>query len=399
MFLRAHNPGRRRGAIAPLTLALLVLLVGMAAFAVDTGTIVIARTQLQSAADAAALAGADPLMNGYVQYQLASSGAKPTILSNAMNSAKTYAKNFASHNSAGGVSGLVLFDNDIQFGFTDASGTFTAYNANSPVFPNTIKVTLRLDGTAGGNRAVGMSFAQILGPKTTPVTATAAATIMAGTVNSFNSVNGANIGTLPMTYDVNAWNNFITTGQWPDGTSATDSSGVPYLQVYPSVKDTGNFGQLSLNDSTIGDSTVKGWVDNGMAPSDLSALQSAGLLPLSGHNANSWNWLGSPGFESSLIQDVNNYPGKQFYLPLFTPYNANSSNYSPGVGQGSGYNYNIVQFVAVSIYVPPDNGNNNQAVYLQATAMVDPSAVFSSLAPAGTQPGLVTTFSYPRLSQ
>jgi hypothetical protein len=76
-----------------------------------------------------------------------------------------------------------------------------------------------------------------------------------------------------------------------------------------------------------------------------------------------------------------------------------SASYAAGLGQGSNYYFDIVKFVAVSIYGPPGNGNNNQAVYLQATAMVAASAVFPPVAPAGTLSGLVTTFSYPRLSQ
>jgi uncharacterized membrane protein len=51
----------RRGAIVPLAAIFIVAIVGMIAFAVDCGMITLARTQLQSAADAAALAGVDTL--------------------------------------------------------------------------------------------------------------------------------------------------------------------------------------------------------------------------------------------------------------------------------------------------------------------------------------------------
>ena len=45
-----------------------------------------------------------------------------------------------------------------------------------------------------------------------------------------------------MTYDVNAWNNFLATGQNPDGNTTLDANGNPEITVFPSVKDTGNFG-------------------------------------------------------------------------------------------------------------------------------------------------------------
>jgi Flp pilus assembly protein TadG len=393
MTLSKNQALRRRGAIAPLTGFLLVFLVGMVAFAVDTGWIVVVRTELQAAADAAALAGADPLMDAYVQYQMASSSNQPTILSNAMSSAKTKAKNFASYNGAGGVSSLTLLDSDIEFGYTDGSGNYTAYNSKAPVFPNTIRVTMRRDSSANGT--LSLFFASVIGNSSTNVTAKAAATVMGGSIDNFTNT-GLNVGMLPVTYDVNSWNNFIKTGLWPDGTSQTDSNGVPILQVYPSVKDSGNFGQLTLDDSHAGDSTERGWVDNGMAPSDFAALQAANLIPLSAHNANSWDWLGDTGFKASLVMDINSYVGKSFLLPLFTPYNADSNNYQAGTGNGSHYNYNIVQFVGVKIV----DGGGNRQILIQPAAVSDPSAVFSgNPAPAGSTGTVMTTFTYARLSQ
>ena len=61
--MNRRRPGRphRRGAVAPLAAILLVPLLGMVAFAVDSGWMVLARSDLQNAADAAALAGAQQL--------------------------------------------------------------------------------------------------------------------------------------------------------------------------------------------------------------------------------------------------------------------------------------------------------------------------------------------------
>src|SRR5947209_7498116 len=104
MIVRRVRSGRR-GAIAPFAAFLVIVLVGMVAFAVDTGYVVLTRTELQAAADAAALAGADPLMSASVQYQMAaqnpnnSTGSyQATILSNAMTSAKAQAKAYALKN-------------------------------------------------------------------------------------------------------------------------------------------------------------------------------------------------------------------------------------------------------------------------------------------------------------
>ena len=60
--LRFHGHGtgskRRRGAVLTLVALLLVVLLGCLAFSIDVGYIQVARAQLQTAADAGALAGA-----------------------------------------------------------------------------------------------------------------------------------------------------------------------------------------------------------------------------------------------------------------------------------------------------------------------------------------------------
>jgi hypothetical protein len=393
---------RRRGAFVPLTAFLLAVLVAMVAFAVDTGWIVLARTELQAAADAAALAGADPLMDAYVQYQLAAlnpgnaqSNNQATIISNAMTSARARAKAYASYNGAGGVSSLTLNDSDIEFGFTDGNGSYTAYDSNNPVFPNTIKVTLRRDSAANGS--LRLFFAPVIGNQSASLQATASATIMGGVADSV-ATSSTSFRMLPMAYDVNAWNNFVQNGTLPDGTQApVGSNGVPYMQVYPCIQNVGNFGMLSLNDSHIGADTIDGWINNGMAPSDVASLKSADLIPLSAHDPNSWSWLADTGLKASNVQTVNNYTGTTFLLPLFLPKDSNTATYQPGVGNGSYYNFNIVQFVGVKIVAPQQV---NQQVMVQPAAMVDPSIVFSGQpVPAGTTSSLMTTFTYPRLSR
>ena len=49
---------------------LVVFLLGMVAFSVDIGWIVLTQSELRNAADSAALAGVKSLMDGYVQYNL-----------------------------------------------------------------------------------------------------------------------------------------------------------------------------------------------------------------------------------------------------------------------------------------------------------------------------------------
>ena len=389
-----RNPSsktRRRGAVTPLMALLLVFLLGMVGFSVDMGYIALAESELQSAADSAALAGCSPLMQGFVQYNLPgqSSYNQGVILKNSLDSARTYAKNYASYNAAGGASSLTLNNSDIEFGFTDANYNYTPLPTYTG-FPNTIKVTMRRDSSANGG--VSLFFAPVLGISSQNLKASAAATLFAGSVNSFSAPPSAHI--LPATYDVNAWNNFLQTGQDPDGNISLDASGNPEIQVYPSVSAPGNFGQLSLDDNHVGEPTEAGWVQNGMSSSDLSDLVSANLVPLSSHDSTKWDWVGDTGMKQSLVSTLDSYAGTTFYMPLFNPYS--TSPYSAGVAQGSQYCYQIVQFVGVKI-MP----NSSGSVIVEPTGVVDANAVYSCVSPAGTGTlgTSATTFTAPKLTQ
>jgi hypothetical protein len=389
------NKLKRRGAIIPMAAILSVVIFGMVAFAVDVGWMAVSQSELQNTADSAAFAGVYPLMNGYVAYTLATTdSAKATILSNAVSSAQTKAIQYAGYNAAGAIKSLVLNPKDIEFGFMDASNNYTPQPGYTG-FPNTIKVVMRRDGQA--NQPLALFFGGVLGTSTVNLLATASATAFTGTINSFAQSTFSS-GMLPVTYDVNHWNNFLKTGQSPDGSTMKDANGVPEIEVYPSTKFPGNFGQLSLNNSHAGDSTERGWVDNGISSSDVNALVNNKLIPLSQHNTSKWDWTGDTGLKASLIMDINNYVGKTFLLPLFNPVDSSVQNYQAATGKGANAAYQIVQFVGVQIMQSPDN---NGQVVIQPAAVIDPNAIFvqSTVTPAGTSGQLVTTFTAPKLTR
>ena len=59
-----HNPRSRRGNILVLSAFLMILMMAMVAFSVDVGYMALTKTEIQTATDAAALAGAGELVNG-----------------------------------------------------------------------------------------------------------------------------------------------------------------------------------------------------------------------------------------------------------------------------------------------------------------------------------------------
>jgi len=221
---------------------LLAVLFGMMAFAVDIGWIALAKADLHNAADAAALAGAGQLMDGYVQYNLPGQTNKNQILNAAKKAASASAKTFAGYNAAGGVPSLDLRNADVEFGFTDAAGKYTAEPAYQG-YPNTVKVTVRLDKSANG--PLGLIFGKVFGKHTTDVAVPAAATIYTARIDSFLQPGPI----LPITYDQNFWNGFLKTGLDPlTGATAKDSQGDPLASIFPNDGFNGEYGLISLND-------------------------------------------------------------------------------------------------------------------------------------------------------
>jgi Flp pilus assembly protein TadG len=393
--VRGNKLNRRTASIAVLSAVLMVPILGMLAFSIDVGYMTECASELQATADAAALAGAQQLEKPYFVWSAAATtDEKNTIRTAAISSAKSAAKTISAANKAGGVN-ITLNDGDIAVGYLDASGNFNL-NPASTIFPNTVLVTTRRDGNANGE--VALFFGPVFGKQTVPIMATAQATTYTAVINSFNPNLNISDHLLPMAYDVAHWTNFMATGQDPDGNINTDSSGQPVIQVYSSSKYAGNFGELALDDSHSGASTIKGWIDNGLNSAGIQTLINNDLIPVSAHDPTKWDWIGNPGFKASTVSEVNNYSGSSFLLPLFKAYNSDPSNYQAGTGQGANYYYNIVGFVAVTI-MPVDSSNRQIVVqptnYFDPTIVVDPTTI----TPGGTSSSTSVVFIPAKLSK
>ena len=241
----------------------------------------------------------------------------------------------------------------------------------------------------------------------TNVRATAAATIFTANVSDFQ-VSSVNAPILPMTLDINAWNTFVTNGKSSDGTTHTGSNGAPQMEVYPSPSSaSGNFGMLSLDDSSNSASTIRDWIDNGLSSSDLTTLHSKGLLPATMTATPDAEWKGAPGFKASDLNDLT--VGQNYMMPVFEPivstpgstYQATAGSTGTGQagnsGHGSNTYYDIVGFVSVQI----SQVDKSSDAYVQPVAMISPTFLYdsSSVAPAGTTTSLTTTFTTPKLTQ
>lgn len=420
---------RRRGFIAPLTALLLVPLLGMLAFAIDIGYICVVQSDLQNAADAAALAGAEKLQPLYVEYYQAntSAAAQAAIIALATTNTHTFispmytAEQFSSYNMAGSKN-ITVPDSDVSFGFTDAQGNYTPYSTGS-AFPNTITVITRRDNTANG--PLPLFFGRLFGVGNEYLTATASATIYAGEISSMTPIPGVDSHILPVTLDYYEWLAFRATGISPDGTfqTRTNPEGVtvPEIQVYPDPKQApGQFSLLDIGPPQNNVPAFRTWIDNGATPNDISYLNTTkdinGYLMLppvpaatgtTGPDAspisptNSREWKGGPGLKSTLLTNFQNEMWKPNLLPLFIPVSV--TPYQAAQGQGQGSYYAIVGFVGVRISQAEGNGNNMN-ISVQPYGDIWSNTIIANAKPAGTQltsvyGGTMTTFISAKLTK
>lgn len=183
--LRRDDP--ERGVVAPLTALLMVVLLGMAAFAIDVGSMYSEHAQLQNGADAAALA-----------------------------IAQACAKDPSSSDCAGPVAAATtLAGNNALDGVTNVP------NATVNLGASTVDITTQSRDTSGNNH-FSLVFARVLGIQTTDIEASAQATW--GPPSSG--------GAFPLAFSDACWDlsGSAPTGDlqkisWKPGITCTDASG------------------------------------------------------------------------------------------------------------------------------------------------------------------------------
>jgi len=163
--LRKSRNRKRKGAVVVLAALLMVVMTAVLAFAIDLGYLMAARTELQRAADGAALAGAwemvsDDLVRGHIDdVHLA---------------VRNKAVQYAALNPVMQTN-PVLADEDVVLGYlanpTDRSEPLSF--ANSSEY-NTVLVRIRY--ASGSNQPISLFFARVMGIDSTELSAEAAAT-------------------------------------------------------------------------------------------------------------------------------------------------------------------------------------------------------------------------------
>lgn len=313
------KPRSRQGLTIVLAALLIVLMLSMVAFAVDLGYIMLVRTQLQVAADSAAMSAASVNMDRSFQNTVAA------------------AKQYADRHRAGGKY-VELDTADVELGAWDFRGRIFTPSRRTG---NAVRVTARRDSTTGGE--AGLFFAKLLGSNSCALKAEATAAFIENFTGFHPPSSGGNLPILPLALSKSTWNALRTgvgTDYWTwDAESETVTpgpDGAVEVSLYPHrVGAPGNWGAVDIGRRGNGAAALARQILRGVSPEDLS--YHGGSLELDAHGQLT---LGAdPGLSGGIKDELEAIRGQPRIIPI----------YDQVLGRGNNAKYRIVQFAGVRI--------------------------------------------------
>lgn len=346
---------RRRGITLPLLAALIVVLIGLLAFAVDLGYISLVRGQMQTAADAAALASASQLLDrDWLQGDTSQSLAE----------ADAQAGRFAAANRAGGVA-LKLGTGDVEYGYIanprDPGSPFDV--GRTPY--NSARVTVQR--TEAQNGELGLFFAKIFNRNSLPLQTSATATYE-GAIGGFefndNDPHQKSL-LLPYTVHVDHWEAAFTAGsdlfgRNPEtGEVTAVGDGILEVKLFPTSTTSGNFGTIDIGSSDNSTSDIERQTLNGPSRADFEAmgrkfeLGTDGTLVLDGDT----------GISAGVKDAMKQIEGQARIIPLYTTV----------TGDGDNSRFTITRFVGCTVVSVKLTGGDKH-ILIQPEFAIDPTA-------------------------
>jgi len=357
----------RRGNVVLVAVSLVVVLCIVAALAVDVGYVLVARNQLQNAADAAALAAADQLLD---DRKLQGGGGLDDVLDEARAAADQYAG-----------ANLVLqspptldlnYDNDadgdVQLGRLAEDGQLVLVGSGQHF--NAVQV--RAQRTQTRNGQVPLFFARILGFSGTDVVTTATAAFSDGVVGFRPNAETGHATLIPFSIHQDDWLALLAGSGLDDWSYDPDTrqveSGaddVRELTLFPGDEYApGNFGALRIGPEGYGNSELETQIRQGVSPADLACY--GGELRLDPDTL-TLTLTGDTGLTTGHAEAAQEIIGKPVSMPI----------HNQIVGVGVNATYTIVGFAGVRIVAVNATGSDKQ-IRIQPAIVVDDAAVTGS---------------------
>ena len=361
---RSTRSQRRNGNILVLSALMMVVTMAIVAFALDVGTLLVARTELQRAADSAALSAAWDLID-----QNALSGT--TNVTNLSTQARSTAVTYASYNTVLS-QGLNVATSDVEVGhMSDPTSPSATLNLASTSSPNAVRVRVRKSSAL--NNPVSFGFARVLGINSQEMEAEATAALITDFDGFRVPGDGGNLGILPIALDEPTWNNLLAGGgndqfRWNEDTKtiSTGCDGIKECDLYPQGNGSpGNRGTVDIGSNNNSTAVLARQIVDGITPADLGyhggqlKLNSSGTLQLNGDT----------GISAGIKDQLASIIGEPRIIPIFRTV----------VGPGNNATYTIVKFVGVRVLeVKLTGSQSNKRVLVQPATMVARGAIPSS---------------------
>ena len=303
----------RKGTVIVMTAVMLVVLLGCVALAVDIGHLYVARAELQRAADASALAGAQAmgrdLEHPFGEYIFA-------------NDLYSQAESYAQSNDCAD-QGVILDRNaDIKVGYLTNPRDLNATLQTLPLDQcNAIQVIAHRSASRPTGE-VPLFFARLWGMNSSAVSASAIAALD----DRFYAYRGSK--GIPFTLHVENWYDDIIQSNGADnygydkytGDVTTSPDGVPEVKLFPDKGQApGNFGILHIGSGSLGVPTIREQIRNGISQDDFVDLTGEPKVKFYGYDSGSpvsYQISGDPGIKAGLKDAIEEKIGHEvgFFL-------------------------------------------------------------------------------------
>ncbi len=320
---------KRRGMTIVMVMILIPVLLGAAALTIDVGLLVNTKTDLQIAADAAALAAVSALSTDeMMRVRMGADDQSALVAVTRM--AKRLAATFSALNPSLATKTTYINPHDITVGWIDLkSGTSPIRTDVPPSQFNAVQTIVRRTHKSR-NGPVELLFARIFGISTGDVTATATA-VFDDRVAGLPPSNGPTVWpfTIHETDFLNSFKNGDDNFGYDDVTDSVSGfgDGIREIHLFPDKSAPGNYGALNFNGSgAASDLLVQ--IEHGVTPEDIEASTGSTEMTFLDEDGEhiSYDIYGNTGLNANMEDSLKRHIGELIAFFVHSEVNFSGSN-------------------------------------------------------------------------
>jgi Flp pilus assembly protein TadG len=366
-FDRNRRNRHPRGTILLLTAFLMIALLGMVAFAVDLGYLMVVRNELQRTADSSAMAAAWRMLDSDAREASPPEEWMPKV--------RLAASQYALLNAVASLqpeldeNAANAPDGDVVIGYlADPFDANSQMTFDEPERFNAVRIRVRR--TSDVNGEVPLHFARLLRRDGTALQAVATAAVVSDFVGFQTPHDGTNLPILPLALDEYTWDQVqagIGQDTWsydPDSGVVGTSDGFLEMNLFPQGTGApGNRGTVNIGTSNNSTKFLHNQISNGVTQTHLDFHGGSLRLDENGNLYLSGNTGISAGIEDAMKGII----GQKRVIPVFRDV----------YGPGNNASFRVVKFVGVRILDVDLRGSmSNKRVIVQPTNIVIKGGIF-----------------------